>query len=503
MGDAYPELKEHAAEITRVVRVEEERFRETLQRGLKEFEELAGGDDDLRRGRLHAARHLRLPDRADAGARRGARARPVDVDRFRELMEGHREISRAGGEKSDVQRAAEFAQSAGFESRFVGYEQTDVLTQIGALEDLGDGTFLCKLRETPFYADSGGQVTDTGELIHEATGATAALHAAYKIGDDQALVFEGAGFAAGDRVRAVVAWSTRFPTMANHTATHLLHQALRDVLGDHVKQAGSAVRPDKLRFDFTHPQALTAEERARVERIVNEKVFEAMPVRTFETPIAEARKLGAMALFGEKYGEIVRVVEIDGYSTELCGGTHVRSTAEIGPFVLLSEGSVGSGARRIEAVTSGEAWTVLHGRSRELEEVRGELERAAARGEEAAQGGRRGHGRRRARGRGDRRRQRDRAGGRRALGRRAARPLRPLQAAPARRRRSCSARARTAPSTSSRTSTKRSPRRFAPATSSARSRRSSAAAAAAARRWPAPAARTRRSSPTRSPAPAS
>ena len=264
------------------------------------------------------------------------RGQAVDVDRFRELMEGHREISRAGGEKTDVQVAAEFAQSAGFESRFVGYEHTDALTQIGALHDNGDGTFICKLRETPFYADSGGQVTDDGELINEATGATAALHAAYKLGDDQVQVFTGTGFAAGDRVRAVVAWTTRFPTMANHTATHLLHQALRDVLGDHVKQAGSAVRPDKLRFDFTHPAALSPEERTRVERIVNEKVFAALPVRTFQTPIAEARKLGAMALFGEKYGEIVRVVEIDGYSTELCGGTHVRSTAEIGPFVLLA-----------------------------------------------------------------------------------------------------------------------------------------------------------------------
>ncbi len=375
MGDAYPELKEHAAEIIRVVRVEEERFRETLQRGLKEFEVLAGapaitGEDAFT---LAATFGFPIELTQELAEERGQQ---VDTDGFRDLMEGHREISRAGGEKTDVQRAAEFARSAGFESRFVGYEQTDVLTQIGALAELGDGTFICKLRESPFYADSGGQVTDAGELVNEETGAQAALHAAYKFGDDQVLILTGSGFAAGDRVRAVVAWSTRFPTMANHTATHLLHQALRDVLGDHVKQAGSAVRPDKLRFDFTHPHALSGDERARVERIVNEKIFAALPVRTFQTPIAEARALGAMALFGEKYGDIVRVVEIDGYSTELCGGTHVRSTAEIGPFVLLSEGSVGSGARRIEAVTSGGAWSVLEGRSRELQDLRAELEQA-------------------------------------------------------------------------------------------------------------------------------
>ncbi len=184
------------------------------------------------------------------------------------------------------------------------------------------------------------------------------------------LVFRGTGFAAGSRVRALVPWSVRFPTMANHTATHLLQEALRDVLGDHVKQAGSAVRPDKLRFDFTHDRQLTPEEREQIEHRVNRAIFENHPLHIFETPIDEARKLGAMMLFGEKYGDIVRVVEIDGVSRELCGGTHVRSTAEIGSFAILSEGSVGSGARRIEAVTSGEAWALLHGRSRELDAVR-------------------------------------------------------------------------------------------------------------------------------------
>jgi alanyl-tRNA synthetase len=298
----------------------------------------------------------------------------VDEDGFKGLMEEHREISRAGGEKSELQRAGDFAREAGFETEFLGWEKTEVLTQIGALEDLGDGTFLAKLRESPFYPDGGGQISDQGWL--EADGKRAELAGAFRFGEDQALLFRGEGFSAGDRVKACVPWKVRFPTMANHTATHLLHKALQEVLGDHVRQAGSAVRPDKLRFDFTHPQALSAEERERVEEIVNERIFENLPVHTFLTPIDEARKLGAMMLFGEKYGDVVRVVEVPGFSRELCGGTHVRSTAEIGPFAILSEGSVGSGVRRIEAVTSGEAFAYLRARAEEAGELRSKLEQA-------------------------------------------------------------------------------------------------------------------------------
>ncbi len=388
MGTAYPALAEHAGEIERIVKEEETRFTETLERGLKELDALAdkpaiGAEEAFK---LAATFGFPIELTQELAEERG---QAVDVDGFRALMEQHREISRAGGEKSDLQRAAEFAGQASFQTEFVGYAKTDVLTQIGALEQLDERTFLCKLRESPFYAESGGQVSDAGELIHEESGATAVLRAAYKVGDDQALVFEGDGFTEGDRVRAVVPWSVRFPTMTNHTATHLLQASLREVLGDHVHQAGSAVRPDKLRFDFTHTHALTPDQKEHVERIVNEKIFEAIPVRTFVTSIDEARKLGATMLFGEKYGEEVRVVEIDDFSRELCGGTHVRSTAEIGPFVLLSETSVGSGARRIEAVTAGEAWSVLHGRSRELDAVRGELEQArrAARKPKQAEAG--------------------------------------------------------------------------------------------------------------------
>jgi alanyl-tRNA synthetase len=373
MADAYPELGDSAAEIERVLRAEEERFLETLERGLKLFEEL--GDQDAITGEqaftLAATYGFPVELTAELAEERG---QAVDVDGYAVAMERHREVSRAPG-GGELQRALEFARSADFRAEFVGYSKTDVLTQIGALEDLGDGHFLAKLRESPFYASGGGQVTDAGYVERDdGSGVRAELVEAYRLEDDQVLLFRGSGFAEGDRVRAVVPRNVRFPTMANHTATHLLHQALRDVLGEHVRQAGSAVRPDKLRFDFTHDGALTLEQRDAVERRVNELVFENRPVHVFETPIDEARKLGAMMLFGEKYGDIVRVVEVPGFSVELCGGTHVTSTAEIGPFVLLSESSVGAGVRRVEAVTSGAAWALLDERSREVESLRAEID---------------------------------------------------------------------------------------------------------------------------------
>ena len=374
VGQWYPEVVEHADTIERVVRAEEERFRETLERGMKVFEELAGepaisGEQAFT---LAATHGFPVELTVELAQERG---QPVDVDGYRDAMARHREISRAGGE-TGVQRAADFNRDAGFATEFVGYEKTDVLTQIGALEEVGDGTFLAKLRESPFYAEGGGQVTDAGYMEQDREGgARAELVAAYRFGDDQALLFRGDGFAAGDRVRAVVPWTIRFPTMANHTATHLLHRALHEVLGEHATQAGSAVRADKLRFDFPHPQPLRDDERAEIERRINEKVFENLPVRAYVTTIEEARRLGAMMLFGEKYGDEVRVVEIDGYSRELCGGTHVRGTAEIGPFVILSEGSVGSGVRRIEAVTAGEAYAHLRARAQQADELRDEIER--------------------------------------------------------------------------------------------------------------------------------
>ena len=369
MGEAYPELVEHRTEIAAVLTAEEEQFAKTLERGMKLFDEAAvkgeiSGEDAFT---LQATYGFPIELTEELARERGL---GVNAEEYTRYFEQHREISRRGGTSSAQPRFHGVRRTD-----FVGYERTDVLTAITAYADLGDGLFQVKLEESPFYAAGGGQVTDAGYLEKE-DGTRATLVEALRLENDQELVFEGSGFGDGDRVRAVVPWSVRYPTMANHTGTHLLHEALREVLGDHVRQAGSAVRPDKLRFDFTHPQALTADERARVEAIVNQQVFANRPVRIYETTQDEARKLGAMMLFGEKYGDVVRLVDIDGWSRELCGGTHVGSTAEIGPFVITAESSVGAGARRIEAVTAGEAFAYLRAQAQEADALRAELERA-------------------------------------------------------------------------------------------------------------------------------
>ncbi len=374
MAGGYPELEEHRDEIHRILTAEEERFSETLARGMRLFEQIAERGRDIAGEavfKLHDTFGFPLELTQELARERGL---GVDIQEFTRLMTEQRQRSRAAISRDD-KRAADFALGAGFQTEFVGYEKIEALTQIGALEPIEDGLFLAKLRDSPFYPEGGGQVTDAGFIESEQTGARADLQAAYRFEDDQALLFSGEGFSAGDRVRAVVPWSVRFPTMANHTATHLLHRALREVLGEHVRQAGSAVRSDKLRFDFTHGEALTPEEREEVERRVNERVFQNLPVRAFVVPIDGARKLGATMLFGEKYGDEVRVIEVPDFTRELCGGTHVRSTAEIGPFAILSEGSVGAGARRIEAVTSGGAFALLHERAAEAAQLRVELER--------------------------------------------------------------------------------------------------------------------------------
>ena len=368
METAYPELVEHRGEIHRVLAAEEERFGLTLERGMAKFEEAAAAGEITAEDVFDLQTTYGFPVELteELGRERGL---AFNDEEYTRLMEQHREISRSASQTAGARIGL-----PGPPTEFVGYEQLDVRTAITAYAYLGDGEFQVKLAESPFYAAGGGQVQDEGWLEKD-DGSRAELVEVLRLVDDQELVFRGEGFAEGDRVRAVVPWGVRYPTMANHTATHLLHKVLQEVLGDHVRQAGSAVQRDKLRFDFTHPSPLTPEEQTEIERRVNEHVFANQPVRIFETPLAEAQHLGAMMLFGEKYGDVVRVVDVDGWSLELCGGTHVRSTAEIGPFAIVSERSVGAGSRRIEAVTAGEAFALLHERAREADALRGELER--------------------------------------------------------------------------------------------------------------------------------
>jgi alanyl-tRNA synthetase len=264
-------------------------------------------------------------------------------------------------------------------SEFTGYEHLEERTTVAGVLEQGGRTFV-KLASSPFYAQGGGQVSDAGVIECEDGDCRVAVAEVLRAGDDQAIVVEGTGshppeLRDGERVVARVDRAARHATEANHTATHLLHAALREALGTHVRQAGSYVGPDKLRFDFTHGERLSPDELRRVEDRVNEWVLRNDPVRPITTTLQEAQDLGAMALFGEKYGDVVRMVQIGegDYSRELCGGTHVRSTAEIGVFKIVSEGSSASNVRRIEAVTGPEAVTLLRSHDALIREAAAEL----------------------------------------------------------------------------------------------------------------------------------
>jgi alanyl-tRNA synthetase len=377
MAEAYPELAAERRTIARWVGDEEESFGRTLERGSELLERLVAEAKESGTSWIDAADAFKLHDTygfpydltRELLAERGL---SVDDGGFEELMEEQRQRARGGaatahGAENRHEKVLAFAAAAP-PTRFVGYETLRVQTGIAAAEQI-DGSFLAKLDESPFYAEGGGQVADSGVL--RIGDDAVAVKDVYRVGEDQALLLDADPGVDG-QVEAEVDRATRHATMRNHTATHLLHAALRERLGDHVRQAGSAVRPDKLRFDFTHGQALGAEELAAIEERVNEWVKASRPVRWLEMERPEAERLGAMALFGEKYGEWVRVVEIDGVSRELCGGTHVANTAEVGIFKIAAEGSSAANVRRIEALTGPAAIEWYRERERRLDEV-GEL----------------------------------------------------------------------------------------------------------------------------------
>jgi alanyl-tRNA synthetase len=358
MGDDYPELVAERETIRRWVGAEEESFGRTLERGSELLDRLVAQAGEEGTSWIDAAEAFKLHDTygfpydltKELLAERGL---AVDDQGFEELMDEQRQRARVGaatahGAENTHERVAAFAAAAP-PTRFVGYETLRSTTGLAAVAPV-DGKALVKLEESPFYAEGGGQVADSGVLRWD--GNEARVVDVYRLGEDQALEVEpGEAIAPGVAVEAEVDHEARHATMRNHTATHLLHAALRERLGDHVRQAGSAVRPDKLRFDFTHGQALGPEELRDVEERVNEWIKASRPVRWMNMNRAEAERLGAMALFGEKYGEWVRVVEVDGVSRELCGGTHVANTAEVGVFKITSEGSSAANVRRVEAIS--------------------------------------------------------------------------------------------------------------------------------------------------------
>ncbi len=358
-AEGYPELAAERETILRWAGDEEESFGRTLERGSELLERIVAEAESQGTSWVDAAEAFKLHDTygfpydltKELLAERGL---SVDDQGFEELMEQQRTRARMGvadahGSEDRHGKVLSFAAGAP-PTRFVGYERLHATTGVSAAA-ADDGRALVKLEESPFYAEGGGQVADAGLLRWDE--GEAAVADVYRIGDDQALEIKGDGSSPepGTRVEAMVDHETRHATMRNHTATHLLHAALRRLLGTHVRQAGSAVRPDKLRFDFTHGHALSPQQLREVEDLVNEWIKASRPVRWINMDRTEAERLGAMALFGEKYGDWVRVVEVDDVSRELCGGTHVANTAEVGIFTITGEGSSAANVRRVEALT--------------------------------------------------------------------------------------------------------------------------------------------------------
>jgi alanyl-tRNA synthetase len=384
MGSQYPELSVQRDAIRMWEEAEEDGFGHTLDQGMTRLQELIDRAKDSGEEGIGADAAFMLHDTfgfpIDLTIELAAEQDlGVDETGFEALMSDQRTRSREGGGRGLVGgelrgRAVALAGEAQFETEFLGYQTTEVETTVGAAVP-DDGRVLVKLVESPFYATGGGQIADSGYVECADGDCRALVDDVLRIGDDQvlALVPERGTLTVGERVHAQVDRAARHATECNHTATHLLHAALRRELGSHVRQAGSYVGPDKLRFDFTHGSALKPEEVRAVEDQVSAWILENYPVRWLTTTLDEARSLGAMALFGEKYGDVVRMVEVgDGsFSRELCGGTHVRETAAIGVFKITAETSSAANVRRIEALTGPEGVALLRGHD-------GELARAAA-----------------------------------------------------------------------------------------------------------------------------
>ena len=390
MGDVYPELRAERQTIARWATAEEEGFSRTLSQGERLLADLiesarASGANEVSAEdafQLHDTYGFPFEMTQEVLAEEGL---TVDDQGFAALMEQARDRARSGaratGGDQTADRAAAFARQTGFSTRFVGFESTMADTVARAVQS-DNGTQLVKLEDSPFYPAGGGQVSDAG--VVRTGSAEARVAEVFRLGSDQVLALEpGGALTEGDEVHAEVDRPARLATMRNHTATHLLHAALRERLGDHVRQAGSYVGPDKLRFDFTHGERLSQEELADVERRVNGWIADNEVVTAVETTLDEARSLGAMALFGEKYGDWVRMVEVERVSRELCGGTHVATTGEIGLFHMTVETSSASNVRRIEAVTGPGATALFEQRTAQLRRLsealrapEGELDRA-------------------------------------------------------------------------------------------------------------------------------